>query len=264
MSEGFLYGTSEWVITLVFFALLLAAGEVGFRLGRRVSTQTSEGTRSHISTVEAGILGVLGLLLGFTMAMAVSRYEVRKQLVLEEANAIGTAYLRTQLLPAPEGKEIADLLREYVDARVPPGVDSATYEQIRVARARSARLQAEFWQRAVAYGQKEPSPVRSGLLLQALNQVIDLDAARWMAFQNQVPETVIYAIGLVSLLAAMIVGYTFGLAGRRQIFSMGMLVLAITLVLIVIIDLDRPREGLIRVSQQPMIDLQRQLRAPGQ
>jgi len=254
-----LHEANELTLGLVFFALMLVASEAGFRLGRRPGEQTSEDTKSQITTVEAGIIGILGLLLGFTMSMAVTRFEVRKHLVLEEAQAIGTAYLRTQLLPATEGKEIADLLRAYTNARVPPEQVRDIHEQIIAARRESVHLQDAFWQRAVTYGQKDPNAVRAGLLLQSLNEVIDLDAARWMAFQNHVPETVIYVIAMVSLLAAMVVGYTFGLGGLRQLFWICTLSLAITLVLAVIIDLDRPREGLIRVSQQPLLDLQKQL-----
>jgi hypothetical protein len=260
MDGEILYGANECVLGLVFLALMVAASEAGFHFGRRIGQQTSQDTKSQVSTVEAGILGVLGLLLGFTMSMAVTRFEVRKQLVLEEANAIGTAYLRTQLLPTAEGNEIANLLRAYTDVRVPQE-DGHIYEQVSAARQESVRLQDMFWRKAVAYGQKDPNPVRSGLLLQSLNDVIDLDGARWMAFQNHVPETVIYVIALVGLLAAVIVGYTFGLGGLRQLFAIGMLSLAITLVLAVIIDLDRPREGFIRVSQQPILDLQKQLRS---
>jgi hypothetical protein len=94
------------------------------------------------------------------------------------------------------------------------------------------------------------------MLLQSLNEAIDLESARRIAFQNHVPESVIYVNGIVGLLAAMLVGYTFGLHGRRQIFSVCVIALAITLVLAVILDLDRPRSGFIRNSQQPMIDLQ--------
>jgi hypothetical protein len=259
MNGEILYRANEWVLSLVFLALLVAASEAGFRLGRRRRKQTSEDTKSQMSTVGAGILGVLGLLLGFTMSMAVTRFEVRKHLVLEEANAIGTAHLRTQLLPAAEGREIADLLRAYTNVRVPPEDGRDLYTQITSARQKSARLQDAFWQRAVAYGQEDPNPVRAGLLLQSLNDVIDLDAARWMAFQNHVPEAVIYVIAMVGLLAATVVGYSFGLGGLRQLFSICMLSLAVTLVLAVIIDLDRPREGFIHVSQQPMLDLQKQL-----
>jgi hypothetical protein len=256
-----LYGANEWVLGLVFFALMVAACEVGFRIGRKPNEPLSQDMGSQISTIEVGILGVLGLLLGFTMSMAVTRFEVRKQLVLEEANAIGTAHLRTQLLPAVEGREIADLLREYTDVRLEPECGGDMFEQILNARRESARLQDAFWRRAVAYGQKDPNPVRVGLLLQSLNEVIDLDGARWMAFWNHVPETVIYVIAVVSLLAATVVGYAFGMGRLRQFFSISVLSLAITLVLIVIIDLDRPRAGFIRVSQQPLLDLQKQLRS---
>jgi hypothetical protein len=92
-----------------------------------------------------------------------------------------------------------------------------------------------------------------------LNEVIDLESARWMAFQNHVPPTVIYVNFVVALLATILVGYAFGHGGRRQVFSTTMLVLSITVVLAVIIDLDHPRQGFLKVSQQPMVDLQHQL-----
>jgi len=259
MNGELLYRPNEWALGLALLALMAAASEVGFRLGRRPAKQTSErGTKSQLLTVEASILGVLGLLLAFTMSMAVTRFEVRKELVLEEANAIGTAYLRSQLLPPAEAKELADLLRAYTDVRV-PRKESPVYEQITAMRQQSAPLQDAFWKRAVAYGQKDPNPVRAGLLLQSLNEVIDLDAARWIALHNHVPETVIYVIAMVALLAGMVVGFSFGVGGHRQLFLTCVLALSITLVLGVIIDLDRPREGLIRVSQQPLLDLQQRL-----
>jgi hypothetical protein len=258
VNGGFLYGTSEIVIYFVFFLLMLAATEAGFRLGRTSETRIPEAMESQLSTIEAAILGVLGLLLGFTMSMAVTRFEARKQLVVEEANAIGTAYLRTQLLPAPEGPEIASLLRQYIDARVQYGTAGNDIARIGSLRAEDFRLQGQFWTEAASYGQKDPNPVKAGLLLQSLNEVIDLEATRWAALNNHVPESVIYVNAIVGLLAAMVVGYAFGLNGKRQIFSMCVLALVITLVLAVIVDLDRPRSGFIRISQQPMIDLQRQ------
>jgi len=257
LNIGFLYGTNEILICFSFFALMLAATEAGFLLGRRSEASTADKTKSQVSAVEAAILGILGLLLGFTMSMAVSRFEARKQLVLDEADAIGTSCLRTELLPAPEGSEIASLLRQYIDVRVQYGARENDLAQLSSLHTQATRLQDKFWSRAVAYGQKEPNSVRAGLLLQSLNQAIDLESARWMAFQNHVPDIVIYLNGIVALLAALLVGYTFGLNGRRQFFSMYMLALAITLVLAVIVDLDRPRSGFIRISQQPMIELQR-------
>jgi hypothetical protein len=235
---------------------MLAATEAGFRLGRRSEPQTSDKTKSSVSTVEAAMLGVLGLLLGFTMSMAVSRFEARKQLVLDEANAISTSSLRAALLPAPEGPDIGNLLRQYINVRVQYGNVHDDPTQQDSYHTQSVRLQNEFWTRAVAYGQKDPNAVRVGLLLQSLNQAIDLESARRAAFQNHVPESVIYANGIVGILSVMLVGYAFGFSGRRH-FSMYVLAVAVTLVLAVIIDLDRPRSGFIRVSEQPMIELQR-------
>jgi hypothetical protein len=255
VDESFLYRTPEVIIQCAFLALTLAAAEVGFRVGRKFEASTSDNTRSQISTIQAAILGVLALLLGFTMSMAVSRFEVRKQLVLDEANAIGTSFLRTQLLPAPEGPEIESLLRQYVNVRVQYGTAGNDLARLDSLRIQTAHLQTEIWTRAAIYAQRDPNPVKAGLLLQSLNQVIDLEASRWMAIQNHVPESVLSVNAVVGLLAATLVGYAFGVNGRRNFFAMCALALAITLVLAVIIDLDRPRSGFMRSSQQPMIDL---------
>jgi len=246
-----------WLIFVVFFgAILIAASEAGFRLGRKAESRSAENAKSQLGAVEGGILALLGLLLGFTMSMAVTRFEVRKQLVLDEANAIQTSYLRTRLIPAPDSTEIANLLREYVSVRLHYADVVDDFDQLQTAREQAERLQNEFWTRAVAYGQKDPNPVKAGLLLQSLNQAIDLESARWMAFQNHVPPTVIYVNFVVALLATILVGYAFGRQGQREVFSTTMLVLAITVVLAVIVDLDQPRQGFIKGSQQPLVDLQ--------
>lgn len=261
MNDGFLYQANEYLVLLGFLAGLLAAGEAGFRLGRRADASLREKAKTQVTAVEAALLGILGLLLGFTMSMAVTRFEARKQLVMEEANAIGTSYLRTQVLPAPQGAEIAGLLRQYVDTRLL--YLEVGHDPVRLAarRAEAGRLQQEFWARAAVYAQQDPNPVKAGLLLQSLNQTIDLEAASWMAFHNHVPATVIYVDALVGLLAAMLVGYGTGLDDRREVFSLCLLALAITVVLAVIVDLDRPYRGFIRLSQQPMIELQEQVRS---
>jgi prepilin signal peptidase PulO-like enzyme (type II secretory pathway) len=255
VNEGLLYGTHEVIIHVAFFALMLAASELGFRLGSKVQGKTSADTKSQISTVEAAVLGVLALLLGFTMSMAVSRFDVRKQLLLGEANAINTSLLRAQLLPAPEGPEIASLLRQYVNVRIQYGTAGNDLARLESLKTQTAHLQKEFWTRAVTYAQQDPNEVKAGSLVHSLNEAIDLERARWMALQNHVPESVIYVNAVVGLLSIFLVGYTFGVNGPRNLLSMFVLALSITLVLAVIIDLDRPRSGFIRGSQQPMIDL---------
>lgn len=254
VGTSLLYETREILVQLAFLGLVLAFSEFGFRLGRRRQTNISGETRSQVSTIEAALLGILGLLLGFTVAMSVSRFERRQQDVLEEANAIGTAYLRTQLLPTDPGNSIRHALHDYLTVRVQFGAVGTDAKRIEGLRSEGARLQKQFWDEAAAYAQKEP--LRANLLMQSLNQVIDLEAARWKGFNDHVPASVIYADAIVGLLAAMLVGYSYSLSGRRNLVSMCALALAITIVLSVIIDLDRSRSGFIHVSQQPMIDLQ--------
>jgi hypothetical protein len=261
LTAEFLYGMHPWSFGLVFFVLMVVAAEAGFRLGRKSGARREEETKVRISAVEAGVLGVLGLLLGFTLVMAVSRFDTRRQLVLEEANAIGTSFWRSQLVPPPEGPELAGLLREYVDAKLhyfDAGVDPAL---LGPSRERIARLQEELWSRAASFARKDSRSVPAGLLLQSLNQTFDLESARWTALVIHVPESVIWVDGFVGLLAVLMVGYTFGVSGRRNPFSMGLLALCIATVLGVIVDLDQPGRGLIQVSQQPLVDLQRQVGA---
>ena len=151
---------------------------------------------------------------------------------------------------------MTSLLHQYIDLRVQYGTAGNERARLESLHSQTARLRNQLWMRVVAYAQQDPNPVRTGLLLQSMNEAFDLEAARWMAFQNPVPESVIYVNAVMGLLAAMLVGYTFGVNGRRNFFSMGLLALSITLILAVITDLDRPRSGFIRASQQPMIDLQ--------
>jgi len=182
VSEGFVRTVWFYLLQLGFIALMLAVAEAGFRLGRRATRRIPEKMRGQISVIEGSIIGVLALLLGFTLSMAVGRFEVRRQLVLQKANAIGTAYLRTKLLPDPEGADIASLLLRYLDAQIAcseaygygnPERDSALRED-------ALRLQAQFWGRSAAWCRANPNEIAS-LISGALNQAIDLEAARCLA-----------------------------------------------------------------------------------
>jgi hypothetical protein len=135
---------------------------------------------------------------------------------------------------------------------------ASTFETVQ---AQAADRRNRLWNQAVASAQKDPNPVKSGLLLQSLNQVIDLEAAGWTAFYTHVPAAVIFLDVIVALLTVTMVGYAFGVDGVHHILSMCVLAVAVSVVLGVIIDLDRPRQGFIRVSQQPIINLQHELHA---
>jgi hypothetical protein len=263
-----IYGVPEWLTAIVLIAAIVAATELGFRRGRKLYGKEDSDTKSWITTIVAAVLGVLGLLLAFTMNMSVVRFDARRLLVVDEANAIGTSYWRAQLVPPPDGPELIDLLRKYTEARIQFSAAARAQfvtsedRNINEAHERSARLQQEMWSRASAYAQKDPRSVTAGLLLQALNQTFDLEASRWAAFQAHVPGSVIWADCMMALLASVLVGYSLGLGGHRSFFHVIMLALCITVVMVVILDLDDPRHGFIRVGYQSLLDVQRQMGPP--
>jgi hypothetical protein len=197
----------------------------------------------------------VGVLLAFTLSMSISRHETRRQLVLEEANSIGTTYLRAKLLPAPDATDAAQLLRQYVTNRI--GFFSAGIDQARLEadNAEAVQLQSQLWAIAQAASAQDNRSISIGLFVQALNDTIDLQATRLAAFQNRVPETVIWLLLAVAVATVGVVGYNNGLGNRRHAFGALTLIVLITIIIWVIIDIDRPRRGLIQVSQQSMIDL---------
>jgi uncharacterized membrane protein (Fun14 family) len=254
------YGVNELVIALVVIGLLLLTIEVGYRMGDKVPAGLPDSAKSPVLAISGALFGLLALLLGFTFSMSLNRFEQRKHLVLQESNAIGTAYLRSGLLSEPDGPSIAGLLRSYVDARLDFYNLREDPAQFKSVIDRTEKLQDQLWSDAVKVVKKDDRPLTTGLFIQALNEVIDLHAARVAAMENHVPESVLLLLFIVALMSALVVGYGCGLAKRRHLFSTSIMILLIGLVIIVIMDLDRPNRGLIRVGQESMIRLQNSMK----
>jgi hypothetical protein len=248
-----------WVIFVSLAVLLTAATESGFRIGRRARPAAHGGWGSEVTTVQAAVLGLLALLLGFTFSMAVTRYDLRKQLVLEEANSIGTTYLRTRLLPPPHSAEAGNLLRQYVDARLAFYEAGMHPQRLREASRKTERLQAKLWSHAVAAGKIDRRAVTTGLFISSLNDLIDNHARRLAALENQVPASVFVLLYVAAIAAMALTGYGLGVGGQRNPLCTVTATILIASVVFLIADLDRPRRGLIRVSQQSMVRLQQSL-----
>jgi hypothetical protein len=242
---------NEWLAAGAGCLALLAAVETGYRIGRRLPAQ-GEAAQSHVGALQGAALGLLALLLAFTFSMAVSRYDTRKHLVMEEANAIGTTALRTSLLPEPQREQARAALKTYVAARLAfyeAGEDSA---QVDAALASTAREQRRLWSLATDVAALDPRSVPAGLFVQTLNDSIDLAEKRLVALESHVPGTVMALLLIVSTLSFGYLGYGSALAGARHFASTGVFALLVTLVVTIILDIDRPRGGLIRVSQASM------------
>ena len=250
--------THQWTVFFLTAALLLAVAEVGFRFGARRYSQKREAPKGHIGGVQAAVLGMLGLLLAFTFAMAVDRYDTRRKLVLQEANAVGTTYLRASLLPEAHQAPVKDLLRRYVDVRVkyqPLADDPAKLAE---GRRISAAIQTELWKHATEAAKEAPNDITVSFI-DSLNETIDTDADRIAAGRAQIPSGVWLLLLVVAAFGAFISGYGAGADGLRSILVNVFLPLLITVVIVLIFDLSHPRQGLIGVSQQPMTDLEKSI-----
>jgi hypothetical protein len=242
---------SQPAIFLVSAVLLLAASEAGRFIGMRASGRGGD----DVSTLEGAILGLLALMIGFTFAMTLSRFEARRDAVLAEANAIGTTALRARLLPSPHNIEINKLLREYVKVRLDIRQRVASATELNAAIVRSSEIHEALWQQTKLVAGKDNSVVPTGLFIQALNELIDDHSKRLEAFRNRVPDIVFVALYGVALVACALVGYGNGLETHRVRLPFYTSALLIAAVILLIQDLDSPTAGFIKTSQQPMIDV---------
>lgn len=249
-----------WGVYVATVAVVLLSFEIGFRLERyrlRRSEQEKE-KEQPVGAMVGATLGLLGFILAFTFGLAASQYYARRDLVLAEANAIGTTYLRAELLPEPHRTEIRNLLREYVDVRV--GIHPGNLEQgIR----RSEELHRRLWSLAVAEVKKNPTFFITGLFIGSLNEVIDLHEERLEAgMRRRIPGIIWFALYFITILAMAAIGYHAGLTGTRRSLSVLAVVLTFSAVMGLIADLDRSAEGLLKVSQQAMVDLRNTMITP--
>lgn len=245
-----------WSILPLTILIALLSVELGYRLANYRLRKSQEEKESPVGGMVGGTLGLLAFMLAFTFSLAGSRFEDRRQVLLSEANAIGTTYLRAAMLPEPMRTESRNLLREYVDVRL----DAVQSGNVNEAIVKSEELQNRLWELAVAATEKDRSPI-AGLYVASLNEVIDLHAARVMAgLRSRVPGVIWIVLYLLAILTMVIIGYHSGMVHSRRSIAMLALVIGFSSVLYLIADLDRPGQGTLRVSQQSMIDLRNSMK----
>lgn len=251
-----MYEQNSLLISLILFVSMLLAIEAGYRLGQRAEQRTNESSRAHVGAIQASLLGVLALLLGFTFSLSLQRFDSRSQAVVDEANAIGTAYLRAQLLQESIRGEVMNLLRRYVDLRVQAGAVALDRQEQREAIiAKTNKALDDLWGYARRAADEDGRAVTAGLFIQSLNELIDSYGRRDAALSRHVPELVLFLLFGSFLMTGGVVGYAAGVAGHRASMVTYILVILIVVLTFIIIDLDRPRRGLIRVSQTSLIEL---------
>ena len=253
-------------MTPVLLALLLAVAlflglfllmELGRRIGVRLLAKENKDDAPGLGIVDGAIFSLLGLLIAFTFSGAAERFKAHRQLVVEETNDIGTAYLRIDTLPAEAQPEIRAAFRQYVDARIAVYQMAGDHLAAKDASNKADALQAEIWSRAVVASQSASSTLAGMLLLPALNDMIDITTTRAVAMQTHPPGIIYGALLAIMLISAVLAGY--GLAGgwlESWIHTVAYCAVMVA-VTYVIVDFEFPRLGLIRVDavDQILVDL---------
>jgi hypothetical protein len=242
------------------FALLaLILYEVGYRIGRWWQERTPDEKEGPTGMIVGSLLALMAFLLAITMGMASDRFDARRGFVLAEANSVGTTYLRAGYLPEPASSESRDLLIEYVPLRI------ATDDLV-VVRAniiRSVEIQTALWSIAEELARATPESDLLALYVESLNETIDMHETRVTAgLYARVPEMVLALLTVGSALTLGMVGYSAGLTRRRSPLTAVVMIVVLGAVITLVVDIDRPGDGFVTVSQQPILDLQQQIVPP--
>jgi hypothetical protein len=257
--ESFTWMTG--LIAIGLFLGMLAAMEIGYRAGMRRLAKHPETTRTGVGAIEGAVFGLLGLLLAFSFSGAASRFDARRQLIIQETNAIGTAYLRLDLLSPIRRVALQELFRQYVDARLEVYQEVRNAQTVRQRQAKFQELQKEIWLQAVANSQEHNYPPTTLLLAPSLNEMFDITTTRTMAAQIHPPTIIHIMLGILMLISALLAGVSMaGGKTRSWIHILGFsAILAITM--FIILDLEYPRLGWIRVSDfdQALISLRQSM-----
>jgi hypothetical protein len=260
VTNDLLYAVPIGIVLLALFAAMLATWDIGRRIGIRERERSDEDARTHVSGLLGALLGLLALLLGFTFSMAAQRFETNREMVAHEANAIATAYRRADMAAEPERLALKNLIRRYVDARVHLYEAKIDLVKRNAITAESRRLQDEMWQQAMVTAARAPTST-TALLVEGVNQLIDEQELRLQAVRNHVPPTILWLLMLMSAIATGLMGFVSGFGNRRHRAPTIVVIGLIALVIVVIVDLDRPTRGFIRGGQDALLDLQRAVRA---
>lgn len=246
MNKAF-YLIDHRLIGLAMLVVLVLASEVGYRRGAK-KVDSPESQRTLMSGVGAAILGLLGLMLGFTLSMAIARWDERRDVLVNESNAIGTLWLRAGLLDEPLRRELRGELRKYVDARIALAGSRADIESLQTSRKKSEALHSTLWAAIENSNQPDTSNAVMSSLIASANEVIDLHELRLASIENYLPAPIFLLLLAIAALSIGFLGWSFGAASQRNRAAILLLALLIATVLLLIMDLNRPQRGRLEVG----------------
>lgn len=254
MSAQFLDFVPAWLLCLLLVCLFWAAVELGYKLGdrrQRATEYVDEGRSAQAGIVLGALLTVASLMLAFTFSMAGGQFDARRTLVIEDVNAIGTAFLRAEHLPEPQRTRSRRLWVAYVDGR-----DTLFRDFVPAALKKALEQQESLWKEVSGLAREQRDPILA-IYIQAMNEVIDLhtkrvNAQNWM----RLPDMILLVLAMLSTATMLLTGYLLGLRQKRYGLPTALMILIYATIYLIVIDLDRPRRGMFTINQKPMIELQ--------
>ena len=258
-------------MSFVLLGILLVLGilmgmfcmlEIGRRLGLRRMARDPDGAKAGAGAVEAAVFALMGLLIAFTFSGAAARFDARREQLVEEANCIGTAWLRLDLLPAQAQPSLREKFRQYTDARLAVFHKLPDVEAAQVDLARASVLQHEIWTQALEACRESGTPSTTMLVVPALNQMFDMATTRTMGTRMHPPMIIYAMLGLLLLAGSLLAGYHMGEGKGRSWFHSFAFVVAIALAFYVILDFEFPRVGIVRIHSfdQVLVDLRQSMK----
>jgi hypothetical protein len=257
-------------MNIIFWAAMTAVGlfggtllmlDVGRRVGIRRAALDGDNARTGMSAVEGAVFGLMGLLIAFTFSGAAARFDMRRQQITEEANDIGTAWLRLDLLPAGAQPALRESFRRYLDARIEAYAKMPDVEEAKSELARATVLQGEIWTQAVA-ACREAQPSAAMLLVPALNQMIDITTTRTMTAKTHPPMIIFAMLIVLTLVSALLAGFDMAAVRTRSWIHMLGFAFVMSASVYIIFDLEYPRMGLIRLhsADHVMVELRQSMK----
>jgi hypothetical protein len=258
MTQEWLDRVPVWGVFLLFTVLTFGCFEGGFRLGVWWQAREPGEQEGPTDMLVGSLLGLMAFVLAISLGLATDRHDARRSLVVEEATALATAYQRADYLPSAEAAQLKALLRAYLPLRIvtDPAAVPANI-------ARSAALARQMWTIEVTAAQSGNNSDLIASLGESLNAIVAVGEQRVVAgVYARVPQTIMVLLLAGSALSLAMVGYSAGIKGRRSVLSATVLILTLGVVTILVVDLDRPQEGFLTVSQQALVDVQRFMATP--
>lgn len=250
---------NQWLVIGLTFILLLVSYIIGYSIGKKIKSKRPSNHLSSVSALLAGLMALLGILLAFSFSLSSSRFDQRKQLIVDESLNIGTAYFRLGLLDdSSVTKEVRNLLKKYLDYRIKYYESGASEELMNKQMESAENLQVLVWMKTAEIGKTSPN-INTSLISQSLNSMIDVTGSISGSMRNHVPHLIFLMLIAVSAFTIFTMGYSHGLALDNNIwFSIGINII-ICSILLLIIDMDTPFIGPIKVDIYSLVDLKREI-----